>query len=105
MTERKYAINRLQNGDYVCYSNDGKWLWRFTKYEDGRDYGLVDAKFDRRSFWRAYCIPSDSPALDQKNDWLDFLQLDVWLRYRSQELFKSRNEAITWALSQPGKEV
>lgn len=104
MTDRKYALGRLSEGDYVCLSNDGKWLWRFTRYWDGTDYGLVaqhgkEIFFASRPFWRAHAIPADSPILDTD----EVLESEEWWMHRTFDAFKTRKEAITWALSQSDK--
>lgn len=69
--ERRYALTRVQPGDYLCPSNDGQRLWRFLRYEDGRAAGLLDCGFESRPFWRALSTPMpadgtyDVEALDE----------------------------------------
>jgi hypothetical protein len=52
MTPRRYALTKAASGDYLCPSNDGLYLWRFFRYEDGAAHGL-EAAFQERSFWLA----------------------------------------------------
>jgi len=40
MTKRKYQMTRLNTGDYMCPSNDGLRLWRFTKQQGGDWYAM-----------------------------------------------------------------
>jgi hypothetical protein len=51
MTTRRYALTKVRSGDYLCLSNDGTRLWRFTLYQDGSDLGL-DVDYKLRTFWR-----------------------------------------------------
>lgn len=44
---RKYALTRLDKGDYLCASNDGETLYRFRTYHDGPSFGLMDWPRDR----------------------------------------------------------
>ena len=46
-TRRKYAMTRIEAGDYLLPSNDAKRLYRLTSYTDGPTYGLVDWPRDR----------------------------------------------------------
>jgi hypothetical protein len=56
LTKRKYALTKLREGDYVCPSNDGRFLWRFQRYQDGRASGL-DVRYELRWFWQASKAP------------------------------------------------
>lgn len=48
--ERKYALARIEAGDYLLPGNDGATLWRIRKYEDGPSHG-VDSMPRDREFW------------------------------------------------------
>lgn len=57
-TERKYALTKLQAGDWLCPSNDRRYIWRFFQYPDGSKYGLCDhdgksVDFEKKYFWEA----------------------------------------------------
>lgn len=56
--ERRWALQKIGPGDYVCPSKDLTKLWRFHKHVDGRDHGL-DVPFDERTFWRVCFAPMD----------------------------------------------
>lgn len=101
MTERTYAMTRLDRGDYLP-SNDGTTLWRLHTYdEDGSastGYG-PDARVIRGTFWavRYWHLPLDThpPAeADDVDNW------ELWPEWAWG--LKSRSEAIEDALRQQG---
>lgn len=53
--ERKYALTKIEAGDYLLLGNDGKTLWRVVKSEDGPSHGL-DPKVFPKDFveWQAW---------------------------------------------------
>lgn len=66
---RKYALTKLEAGDYVCPSNDGEMLWRFCRYQDGRVCGL-DVDYELRTFWSTMRAPMAAAqrSLDRDED-------------------------------------
>jgi hypothetical protein len=50
---RKYALMKVQSGDYLLPDNDGEHLWRVRSYVDGSALGL-DVSYTHRTFWAAY---------------------------------------------------
>jgi hypothetical protein len=54
---RKWALTKLDSGDYICPSNNGLTLYRFSSYQDGSDYGLTDVGYRSRTWWRLRTIP------------------------------------------------
>lgn len=52
---RAYALTKLQPGDWLCLSNDGRRVWRFHTFEDGKVHGL-DVDYECRTFWRAVWV-------------------------------------------------
>lgn len=97
MSERKYALVRAGRGDYLTLSNDGNWLWRFSRYEDGEYYGLVDCGYERRWFWRAKRLPNTTN--------IEGLDSEQWDNAKGMDWFRTRREAIEWAMSQQDMEA
>lgn len=53
--ERKYALAKIEAGDYLLPGNDGKTIWRLVKGEDGPSYGLDPEQFpDDFTIWGVY---------------------------------------------------
>lgn len=71
--QRKYALTKIQSGDYILPGNDGQTLYRLTTYEDGPSHGLVDWPRDRTFWgvWRYTRRVSEGGSLDVDNwdDW------------------------------------
>lgn len=45
MTERKYELTKIQDGEYELLGNDGKTLWRVYRYGDiGGCRGMVEVQ-------------------------------------------------------------
>jgi hypothetical protein len=48
--ERKYTMTRIDSGDYLLPSNDGKTIWRIRRYDEefiGRDSITIET----RNYW------------------------------------------------------
>jgi hypothetical protein len=52
--KRLYCLTRLEAGDYLLPSNDGRTLWRIRSYEDGPSHGVEEWPRDRMVWgvWR-----------------------------------------------------
>lgn len=86
-TERKYALTKVNAGDYLLPSNDGQTIWRFRTYEDGPTHGL-DWPRDR-TLWGYYRWTGRGDLVDLE-DW------DHWEGWR--DGFDRRIDAINDAL-------
>jgi hypothetical protein len=82
---RKYALIKLDTGDYLCPSNDKSTLWRFQRYEDGRFYGL-DVDYEARTFWRVLRRPMPTEFTEHLLDVGDWTEVQVWLPTRAAAL-------------------
>lgn len=93
MTERKYALTKITPGDYLCGANDGKTIWRFDTYFDGKAWGLADAEYEERKFWRASWRPASdlSVKIENDEDYFGFLE-EGWHEYAGS--LDTRAEAI-----------
>lgn len=49
--ERKYALSKVDVGDYVFVSNDGETIWRVKSYVDGPIHGLMEMR-SNKTFWQ-----------------------------------------------------
>lgn len=49
-TKRKYALTKVDAGDYLLPANNGRTLWRIARYQDGPSTGLEDMPRDDM-FW------------------------------------------------------
>jgi hypothetical protein len=94
---RLYQLHRLRPGDYVCPSNDGKFLWRFRRYwEDGSLIGYVEGTTKEYRikgwFWEAARTPMPIQAhtAGLEIDEFDDLPWDYM-----QTLMNTRKQAIT----------
>lgn len=78
--ERRYALIYVNTGDYLCPSNDGTELWRFTRYEDGPALGAEVAG----TFWAALRAPMPSGGVIEGDDLdlMEFVHVHVQLRTR-----------------------
>ena len=92
-TERKYALTRIEAGDYLLPSNDGRTLWRLSTYADGPSYGLVvDWKADRK-FWGVWKFDGYFDGSFYPEDMLD------WERWEMMDgSCATRQEAVKAAL-------
>lgn len=73
MAERKYALTKVDKGDYLLPSNDRATLWRIAVYVDGPSSGLTDWPKDKTlwGLWRFIGRPvTDGLTLDLGDlDW------------------------------------
>lgn len=86
MTERKYPLSKIAAGDYVLPSNDGRALWRVSRYR-------VD---DRRSVDRWLIqrwIGGGNLEAIARSDLLDWNLWETW-----DTEYETRAEAIDAAL-------
>lgn len=95
MEGRKYRMTRVGDGDYLCLSNDGQWVWRFNRYEDGSYFGLV-CDFERRTFWHALSVPKT--WFDSRLDDEDLLHREEWWYHHTMSGCKTRKAAIDYML-------
>lgn len=66
--DRKYALIKICDGDYICPSNDATRLWRFNKYIDGPCLGL-DWPKDREVWASSYApMPNDPISVGEIDD-------------------------------------
>lgn len=90
LESRKYALTLVRAGDYLCPSNDGATLYRFSRYEDGRLAGLV-CEFDLRDFWMVQSMPMPPQgALDLDEVWA----WDTW--HTVADSFPTRSAALAY---------
>lgn len=89
MTERKYALTKIDPGDWMCPSNDTLTIWRFRSYTDGQIAGLMDVSYYARTFWRVQRCPREAIdrylAAGQLVDDLDnlpWVDVEEWLPTR-----------------------
>jgi hypothetical protein len=97
MTTRRYALTKVRSGDYLCLSNDGTRLWRFTLYQDGSDFGL-DVDYKRRTLWRVQFADMAEITEVQSRDG-DILDPMYWAD--EQVHLPTRQAAINVMLSSP----
>lgn len=78
MADRKYALIRIEAGDYLLPSNDGKVLWRIMRGEEddgtGRFYSVWQV-------WRWVHSPATTRACDL-GDWEQWEMADSFSRTR-----------------------
>jgi len=69
--ERKYALIRIESGDYLLPDNDGKRIWRIARYEDGKSHGLIDWDHDEMfwGWWRWADGIYTPQTADDPTDW------------------------------------
>jgi hypothetical protein len=102
MPERLYAMTHLGDGDWLCPSNDLRWLYRFLRYdEDGSAYSIVTNADGSEtedhivgSFWLVQRTPM--PSSNLKLSKIDFLPWDErahMLRYRREAIDVMMREA------------
>lgn len=96
-TERKYALTRLNAGDYLLPSNDGTTLLRVSSYvEDGSGGNYIAGKWTPvvGTFWNCYRfigtmteaerILIDDP--DTLLDWDEWREIECGLRTRKEAI-------------------
>lgn len=92
MPERKYAMTKIDAGDYLLPANDGETLWRLKTYTEGPSSGL-DWPRDREVWglwkWRPSAVARVHGRVDP-DDWEDW---EFW-----EGLCETRQEAIDAAL-------
>jgi hypothetical protein len=97
--ERKFQMVRLGAGDWLLPSNDGKTLFRLTKYwEDGSLYTVDERGKERKirgEFWAVWQRPLDEAVDDPRIE-----DLVGWREVRSG--LRTRKEAMERALEAPG---
>ena len=85
--ERKYQLTKIEAGDYLLPSNDGRTVWRIRRYTDGPSGGLEHWPKDREVWgiwgWRGATLEL---TLDE----------DKWAYWDG--LCDTREEAIQLAL-------
>jgi hypothetical protein len=90
--ERRYAFTRVDKGDYLLPSNDGKVLWRLRTYTDGPSGGL-DWPRDRTvwGIWKWRYQLGSSGAVDP----------DAWEQWEEWDLgmYETRAAAVESALT------
>jgi hypothetical protein len=91
--ERKYALAKIEAGDWLLPGNDGKTLWRLVKSEDGPSYGLDPDTFpDDFTVWLAYKWEGRGRPETEDDLLLDGVQWSCHIQE------SSREEAIQAAL-------
>jgi len=90
--ERKYQITRLNRGDYLLPSNDGRTLWRIYSYEEDGSAETYQGRVIKGTFWAnaRRPMPREGVAVGDLLDWSDW---EFWAGP-----FDSRSEAIEEAL-------
>jgi hypothetical protein len=94
--ERRYALTKARPGDYLLLSNDGRTMWRLTRYQDGPSYGLDDWPRDRW-FWQAARWPEPITPETKLSKQYDIGDLSRW--YVTDQMLATREEAIQCALA------
>lgn len=108
--EQRYAMTRVEAGDYLIPSNDGKTLWRLRSYhEDGSAY-FVDRATGKETkivgtFWSA--LRFNGPVeeaerllrLEPPDPWDPPPLLDPERWIESATTLKTRREALEYALT------
>ena len=108
VVERKYALVRVESGDYLLLGNDGRTLWRIYRYiedgslwqhQEGDRYG-EPSKQIKGSFWAN--ARYQRTVADRFRDYDDpeFLDWDRWTTWET--LMQTRQEAIDSALTAGG---
>lgn len=100
MDERKWAMQKIGPGDWLCWSNDRTQVWRFHQHVDGSAHGLIDCPYEERTFWRAIWMPAETFLADPER-WLD--GADRWSPpWREDDWYlPTRQAAIDAMLRQP----
>lgn len=85
MNDRKYVMVRVTAGDYIVAGNDGKDIWRFTRYQDGAAHGL-DVDYELRDFWmaRSTPMPPDEEIAAYELDLVQWTEHASMLRTRAE---------------------
>lgn len=85
--ERKYALIRIQAGDYLLPGNDGKMMFRIASYTDGPTNGL-DIPRDRKFWgcWEWAERPEMLRTVDDPTDWGHWEQIEGLCETRQQAI-------------------
>lgn len=90
--DRRYALRRLEAGDYLLISNDARWVWRIRKYTDGPSSGLDDWSRDKE-VWGLWVW--DQPVVLGETE----IKVDGWDRWEFVEgPHSTRDESIRRSL-------
>jgi hypothetical protein len=87
---RKYALTKVEKGDYLLPSNDGRRVWRLRQYVDGPSGGITDWERDR-TLWGCWLWTGPLNAVDINPD-----ASDRWEFWEGNA--ETRAEVITIAL-------
>jgi hypothetical protein len=93
--ERKYAMIRIEAGDYLLPSNSGRSLWRLRRYYEGPETGIEKGRY----VWscaRYSWMSRDFPAPHELGEVIEILNQDRWVE--TQGWLDTRQEAINEAL-------
>lgn len=78
--ERKWVLSKIAAGDYLLPSNDGRTLWRITRYVDGPSAGLDiprDRDFWAVRHWQEEVGRGDVVDVEDWDRWV--LRSDMWV--------------------------
>lgn len=92
MADRRFALTKIDAGDYLLPDNDETHLWRVVRYEDGSHYGL-DVPYASRTFWRVLRCRRTVLELAMTHhlgeiveEWFEWEECDQWLPSRAAAL-------------------
>lgn len=96
--ERRYQLTRICSGDYVFPSNDGRTLWRVSRYEEDGSLETDEGRVVRGTFWRAGRFNGSLERADalMRRDPDEFLSWASWIEWDS--LLPTREAALDAAL-------
>lgn len=98
--ERKYALTKIDAGDYLLPSNDATTIWRLRKAEDGPTYGL-DAEVHPRDFTVWQLWRWDGRVAPGVN-----VDVESWDRWELiDQSCRTRGEAVREAMRLEGAEL
>lgn len=98
MSERRYALTKLDAGDYLLPSNDAMTIWRISRYDE--DGSLVDdeGRATVGTFWQVAWLSDQAlqrRVLDGLLDIEDMETLESWSPWTIHQcLLPSRKAAI-----------
>ena len=92
MTTRVYVLTRLGSGDYLLPSNDGRTLWRISRYDDPEFIGQPHG-------WQAHRISTHDFQQRTANGWgwQDPLDWEHWEYWGGG--YRTRGEAVDEVLT------